>query len=155
MRIDRMEAISYDEILRVIYHVCFEADFYKGGLQRGRATLPYHIFTIVLEYMSEDIMPRGDAIKEAVATFGTKAITTAWARLVNELEDLGWLGKGKVGSFVLLEGLYDVPKLRRELLDAEIASVIVQRSWKCFRNPAHATAEISEWVEIPVLHIHK
>lgn len=155
MHIDRVEAIPYDEILRVIYYVCFDADFYKGELQRGRVTLPYHIFTIVLAYMSEGITPRGDAVKEAVATFETKTITKACVRLINDLEDRGWAGKGKVGCFVLLEGLYEVPKLRRDLLDAEIASVIVRRSWKCFKNPDHGAADLRECVEISVLHLHK
>lgn len=134
--------------------MCFDTESFKPELQQARKSLPYHVFAIQFAYMSLDIKPRGEAIREAVTAFGPNSIVTSCVRLINELEDQGWLGQGKEGCLTLLDDLYDVPRLRRGLLDAEIASVIVGRAWKCFKNPEVGIAEITGCIQTTVLHIH-
>lgn len=152
-----MDAIPYEEIIRIIYHVCFDTHFFGDELERTRLTLFHHLFTVELAYLSHDIRPRRDDIAEAISTFGTKSIAAGCARVINGLDDQGWRGKGNVCWLFLLEGLYDnsTAELRRDFLEAEIASVVVRRSWRCFKNPEIASADHLGDVEIITLYIQK
>lgn len=108
-----------------------------------------------MAYAYSDIVPRGDAIREAITVFGTKAIATGCVRLMDELDDGGWLDRGFTGCFVLCDNLYDTPKLRQDLLGVGIPSAVIRRCWKCFKNHKSKAEEPASCLDVTVMSLHR
>lgn len=149
MQTNRLEEVLYEDVLLVIYHVCFDANFFNVP------DLLQHIFKIQIAYVSQDFKPKGEAIRRVIATFGTKAIASGCVRVVNQLDDRTWLGRGNMGCLLLWDGFYNIARLRQDLLDVKIASAVVRRCWMCFRNPDSGAVELAGSLEATVLNIHK
>lgn len=134
----------------------FDAAFsFHGEHESAQMMLFQHIFTVELEFVSRGIEASGEAIMEAIATFGSKTIATGCVRLMNTLDDTAWFGKGSGGCLILIDGLYDVPELVPDLLDVQISCALARRSWACFKNPEFTLLNNGNCVEVPVLHLYR